>query len=231
MRLILTDTVNDRRIRNYYCYDAFGESVISHEDIHNRFLFNGEQYDPVTSQYYLRARFYNPVIGRFTQEDTYYGDGLNLYEYCRNNPVLYRDPSGHDVENQKNLYGGGDFYVTPEGVVIPQEYYHSLSDLDARKWYLSQEATIPDLIDYGKSLEQQAYQAFSLRNKFRTAARELMANREVAEKLYKTDPNRTWKEIVQRQVDKGMTGDDIYRAIIQSSQRSRSSVNKSLGLE
>ena len=97
VRLILTDTVNDRRIHNYYCYDAFGESIISHEDNHNRFRFNGEQYDPVTSQYYLRARFYNPVIGRFTQEDTYYGDGLNLYEYCRNNPVLYRDPSGHDV--------------------------------------------------------------------------------------------------------------------------------------
>ena len=104
VRFILTDTVNDRRIRNYYCYDAFGESVISHEDVHNRFRFNGEQYDPVTSQYYLRARFYNPIIGRFTQEDTYYGDGLNLYEYCRNNPVLYRDPSGHDAVNQESLY-------------------------------------------------------------------------------------------------------------------------------
>ncbi len=104
VRLILTDTVNDRRIRNYYCYDAFGESIISHEDVHNRFRFNGEQYDPVTSQYYLRARFYNPIIGRFTQEDTYYGDGLNLYEYCRNNPVLYRDPSGHDAVNQESLY-------------------------------------------------------------------------------------------------------------------------------
>ena len=114
MRLILTDMANDRRIRNYYSYDAFGESVMSHEDIHNRFRFNGEQYDPVTSQYYLRARFYNPIIGRFTQEDTYYGDGLNLYEYCRNNPVLYRDPSGHDAVNQGNLYrnilnvGAGD---------------------------------------------------------------------------------------------------------------------------
>ena len=59
----------------------------------------------MTSQYYLRARFYNPVIGRFTQEDTYYGDALNLYEYCRNNPVLYRDSSGHDAVNQGNLYG------------------------------------------------------------------------------------------------------------------------------
>ncbi len=107
VRLILTDMANDRRIRNYYCYDAFGESVISHEDVHNRFRFNGEQYDSVTSQYYLRARFYNPVIGRFTQEDTYYEDGLNLYEYCMNNPVIYRDPSGHDAVNQGNLYGNG----------------------------------------------------------------------------------------------------------------------------
>ncbi|WP_341473337.1 RHS repeat-associated core domain-containing protein [Clostridium estertheticum] len=29
----------------------------------------------ITNQYYLRARFYNPVIGRFTQEDVYRGMG------------------------------------------------------------------------------------------------------------------------------------------------------------
>ena len=51
--------------------------------------------DAVTGQYYLRARFYNPVIARFLSEDTYYGDGLNLYAYCHNNPVRYVDPSGH----------------------------------------------------------------------------------------------------------------------------------------
>ena len=61
----------------------------------NRFKFNGQQLDPITGQYYLRARFYNPVIARFTQEDTYRGDGLNLYAYCRNNPVYYVDPTGH----------------------------------------------------------------------------------------------------------------------------------------
>jgi len=123
------------------------------------------------------------------------------------------------------------FYVTPEGVAIPRADYHSLSDVDARKWYLAQEATIPDLIDYSQSLEKQAYQAFSLRNKFRTAARELMANRELAESLYITDPNPTWEALIKKQRAKGLTGDDIYKAIIQSSQRSRVSVNKSLGLE
>ena len=28
------------------------------------------------------------------QEDVYQGDGLNLYAYCANNPVIYYDPSG-----------------------------------------------------------------------------------------------------------------------------------------
>ncbi len=43
----------------------------------------------------IRARYYNPVIGRFTQEDVYRGYGLNLYAYCNNNPVEYCDPSGY----------------------------------------------------------------------------------------------------------------------------------------
>ena len=33
------------------------------------------------------------------QEDTYRGDGLNLYAYCGNNPLRYYDPSGHEMEN------------------------------------------------------------------------------------------------------------------------------------
>ena len=79
-------------------YDAFGNTVSCEEQVHNRFRYTGEQYDPLTEQYYLRARYYNPVIARFTQEDTYYGDGLNLYTYCRNNPILNHDPTGHGTK-------------------------------------------------------------------------------------------------------------------------------------
>ncbi len=49
---------------------------------------------------------------------------------------------------------GVDFYVTPGGTAIPKESYHALSNIDARKWYLAQEATIPDLIDYSQPIEQ-----------------------------------------------------------------------------
>ena len=86
------------QVLNHYEYDAFGNTVSCEEQVHNRFRYTGEQYDPLTGQYYLRARYYNPVIARFTQEDTYYGDGLNLYTYCQNNLILYHDPTGHGTK-------------------------------------------------------------------------------------------------------------------------------------
>ena len=82
-------------IRNSYQYDAFGIPLETTEQLNNRIRYTGQQYDELTEQYYLRARYYNPVAGRFMQEDVYQGDGLNLYAYCGNNPVVYDDPSGY----------------------------------------------------------------------------------------------------------------------------------------
>ena len=112
--LVASGDVPENSILNRYEYDAWGNLTVCEETVPNRFRFNGQQYDPVSQQYYLRARYYNPVIGRFTQEDTYRGDGLNLYAYCRNNPVYYVDPSGHAViscekaqEHMRNAIAAG----------------------------------------------------------------------------------------------------------------------------
>ena len=83
-------------VLNSYQYDAFGIPLDTTEQLNNRIRYTGQQYDDVTGQYYLRARYYNPVAGRFMQEDVYQGDGLNLYAYCGNNPVVYDDPSGYE---------------------------------------------------------------------------------------------------------------------------------------
>ena len=88
-------TDSGRRIENSYQYDAFGVIREKNENVYNRILYTGQQYDQVTGQHYLRARYYNPVLGRFLQEDVYRGDGLNLYVYCENNSVIYYDPSGY----------------------------------------------------------------------------------------------------------------------------------------
>ena len=90
---LITDEIAG--IRNGYQYDAFGVQLEASEQLPNHIRYTGQQYDDLTGQYYLRARYYNPELGRFMQEDVYQGDGLNLYAYCSNNPVVYYDPSGY----------------------------------------------------------------------------------------------------------------------------------------
>lgn len=93
--------VNDAgSIIKAYDYDAFGIEVNVDKADDNPFRYCGEYYDGETGTYYLRARYYNPFIGRFITEDSYKGQAddplsLNLYTYCQGDPVNYIDPSGH----------------------------------------------------------------------------------------------------------------------------------------
>ena len=146
-------TGQGRETENIYQYDAFGNLLENKEEVANRILYMGQQYDQETGQYYLRARYYNPVVGRFLQEDTYRGDGLNLYAYCANNPVVYYDPSGQqkctkpqnaelaDTKGKKAVNGGSNpkpnqlhHYATDKNKTYTQQFKDILSgyglDLD-----------------------------------------------------------------------------------------------------
>ena len=99
-------TGSDGSFRNHYRYSAFGESITAEETVPNRLKYNAQMADELTGLYYLRARYYNASLGRFTQEDVIYNDGLNLYAYCNSNPVMYSDPSGFAKETCKSKVGG-----------------------------------------------------------------------------------------------------------------------------
>jgi len=158
-------TGQGRETENIYQYDAFGNLLEKREDVGNRILYTAQQYDQETGQYYLRARYYNPVVGRFLQEDSYRGDGLNLYAYCANNPVVYYDQSGHGVTYEEGGVQGtggtpGNQIVTNSaGKQVIRDYVNSQDELleEAEKaaggnlddfieikpgWYQDREGTI-----------------------------------------------------------------------------------------
>ena len=92
-----------------YEYDVYGQVAASGPNHPNPFLFTGRRYDTETGLYYYRARYYNPSIGRFLQTDPIgYGDGMNMYAYCRNNGVRFVDPWGLEHDPYDLPWNRGD---------------------------------------------------------------------------------------------------------------------------
>lgn len=113
-----------------------------------------------------------------------------------------------------------------------KEYNGKLDNLTVRKWYKKKDEEIPTLIDNNKSLEEQARQAHSLRNTYRTAARDLMENQEERKELDEMHPNISFEDLVARkQVDYGLTADDAYKDIIRSSTTTNKEFDKKAGIK
>ena len=94
-------------ITKSYKYDAFGVEQNIDDADSNVFRYCGEYYDSESGTIYLRARYYDPTIGRFISRDSVTGENtdplsLNLYTYCHNNPIIGTDPSGHIPRWLKN---------------------------------------------------------------------------------------------------------------------------------
>lgn len=86
-------------ILSYFEYSAFGKTLYSacaNSDLVPRpYRFSGKEQDEETDLYYFGARYYDAELGRWTAPDPIgLGDGLNVYYYVRNNPVMLVDPDG-----------------------------------------------------------------------------------------------------------------------------------------
>ena len=95
--------VNDKEQYSEVDVAAFDENYAHNKTLAelNPFRYRGYYYDTETGLYYLKTRYYDPEVGRFiTIDDISYLDpetinGLNLYAYCGNNPVMRVDSSGN----------------------------------------------------------------------------------------------------------------------------------------
>ncbi len=77
----------------YDSLDPFGNGQTNSGSVPNPLQFAGREYDAETGLNYLRARYYDPAVGRFVSEDPA-GAGINQYAYAGNDPGDGRDPSG-----------------------------------------------------------------------------------------------------------------------------------------
>jgi RHS repeat-associated protein len=82
-------------VANTYTYDSYGKLTASSGTITNPFQYTAREFAAETGQYFYRARYFDPSVGRFISEDPIgFKAGNNFYAYVQNNPINRADPLG-----------------------------------------------------------------------------------------------------------------------------------------
>ncbi|HEV2233469.1 MAG TPA: RHS repeat-associated core domain-containing protein [Terriglobia bacterium] len=111
-------------VANTYNYDSFGNQTASTGSVSNRFYFTARENVAKTGLLYYRARYYDPSVGRFLNEDPaeLSGGDINVYRYVSDDPVDWIDPDG--LGKQRGGQGKGERKQTgrPEGTPNPAKH-------------------------------------------------------------------------------------------------------------
>jgi RHS repeat-associated protein len=102
----VTGLVGSTKLANEYQYTPWGEALRVKEDVPQPLRYAGREYDAESGLYYVRARYYDPELGRFNSEDPIgLAGGINPYVYAGNDPVNSTDPLGLCAQGYRR-YGG-----------------------------------------------------------------------------------------------------------------------------
>jgi RHS repeat-associated protein len=119
-------------VTDTYEYDAFGNKNNSTGTTPNEFLYRGEQFDADLGLYYLRARYYNPLSGRFMSRDpdeecdcsSIPEAAKNKYVYASSDPVNRVDPSGRaDAVQEEEIISDIDLQQVGRKTVPKGEFW------------------------------------------------------------------------------------------------------------
>lgn len=113
----ITDSTG--KVMARYDYEPFGRmKEATGATINNPYTYTGREWDRETGLYFYRARYYDPMEGRFVSKDPIgFKGGINLYAYVGNRPTTKNDPYGLKYDSYGEweaqfIIGYGQAYVT-----------------------------------------------------------------------------------------------------------------------
>ncbi|MCW8924216.1 MAG: RHS repeat-associated core domain-containing protein, partial [Gammaproteobacteria bacterium] len=150
-------------------YSPFGRDLSTTGSDDNALRYTGRERDS-GDLYYYRARYYDPMAGRFLSEDPLgFKAGINFYAYVGNNPLRFNDPMGLDttivITHDSMFFGlidvgshaavftdnsaeqGGQILFDPAGSYSPIGDVRGSGD-----FFSGESANLPSYISYQESL-------------------------------------------------------------------------------
>lgn len=132
-------------ITHKYQYDEFGRVTQKEEADYNPFQYVGKYGVMYLNNhlYYMRARHYDPTIGRFLSEDPIWS--TNLYPYANNNPIMGIDPEGLKTYYSKEV----------------SSWFHKYAakfDSNTQTWTYTKDGKIVDNDKVSESVREEIYE-------------------------------------------------------------------------
>jgi len=143
-----------------------------------------------------------------------------------------RGYGGKKIDSRLSQEGAKSGIIKKKEFAELQAFVGKLDNKTVREWYVYHNERIHLQISKELPIEEQARQAFELRNQYRRQARDLMADQVLRQKLDREDPVWTWEGLIADKMQKrpGISREDAIRLIYESAVRSRRSVNEKFGL-